>query len=165
MTHAHDPKKKLELEAEMLFSRAKNLIERGAHESARAELEKAYAMAPELPGLHEHVRYVEYLLIPKQADGTVTDVERARAIYAELDERHWDGDDQTDWSNVLLGVVALGLGHDKRAGSHFHQALDINPNNIEAKRRQRFLEMKRARPESNGFFQQLATKLGLSKRA
>ena len=71
-------------------------------------------------------------------------------------EEDFDNDDSF---KVFYGTVMLGLGKERRAKYYFQEALLLNPNNMEAKRQQRLIDMRAEREANKGFFAKLMDKL------
>mgnify|MGYP000616186625 CR=1 FL=1 len=145
------------LSSESIFLKGKNFLKQGAYKGAFDQFEEAHELNPEDKSILVHKLYAEYLIIPKTKDGAPLNIKRAEEIGDALKE--FDDDFENDDAfKVFYGTVMLGLGNERRAKYYFHEALMLNPNNMDAKRQQRLLEMRAEREANKGFFAKLMEK-------
>lgn len=145
------------LSSESIFLKGKNFLKQGAYKGAYDQFIEAAELNPEDKSLHIHKLYAEYLLIPKTKEGAPMNIKRAEEIAEEF--KSFEDDFENDDSyKVFYGTVMLGLGKERRAKYYFQEALLLNPNNMEAKRQQRLIDMRAEREANKGFFAKLMDK-------
>lgn len=144
------------LTAENAFRKGQKMLETGAHAGAHEQFKIASEYNVDDQEYRAHFLYTEYLLIQKNAEGTPLKRTRAQEIFKELDTISMELTDR-DWLLTFMGVVAEGLGRTREAEGLFHQAMQHNPRNVEAKRHLRLMDMRKNKKK--GFFAQLMEKL------
>lgn len=145
------------LKANAAFNQGKNMMRSGAYAGALEKFSAAFENQPENPQYRAYFLYCEYLLSPKNKNGTVANATRTKEIYSELDALSHSTLKEQDWLFVFLGTIATGLGRSKSAFSLFSEALMVNPNNHEAKRQLRLTRMRKG-SESKSFLSKLFSK-------
>ncbi|RAL23647.1 hypothetical protein DL240_05665 [Lujinxingia litoralis] len=143
------------LNAESAFRKGQTMLETGAHAGAHEQFKMASENNPDDLEYRAHFLYTEYLQIPKNQDGTPLKRTRAQAIFKELDTISVELTDR-DWLLTFMGVVSEGLGRVREAEGLFHQAMQHNPRNVNAKRHLRLIEMRKGKKK--GFFAQFLEK-------
>ncbi len=146
------------LESENMFLRGKNILSSGGYKGAHDIFKQAHELNPEDSKIYIYMLYTEYLMSPKGKDGKPLKITRANEIYDELLEFEKEEYEDADWLLVFIGIVALGLGKERKARRLFREALMINSKNRDAKRQMRLLDMRREREDNKGFFEKLLDK-------
>lgn len=141
------------LTAENQFLRGKNMLKTGGYRGAHELFKEAHAANPDEREYKAYLLYTEYLQISKNEHGHVGDKARATNILKELEEIHTALGDK-DWLMVFMGNVELGLGNERKAIGWFREATYINPQNHEANRQLRLLEMRKNNNAKNKNFLQ-----------
>ena len=144
------------LTAEGAFRKGQQMLDTGAHEGAHEQFKVATENNVDDLEYKAHYLYTEFLMIPKNAEGTPLKKTRAQEIFKELDAISLELTDR-DWLLTFMGVISEALGRTREAEGLFHQAMQHNPRNVNAKRHLRLMEMRRGKKK--GFFAQLMEKL------
>jgi curved DNA-binding protein CbpA len=139
------------LNAESMFMRAKNMVNQGGYKGAMDMLLEAQKLDPNNVEIEAYSMYAEYMLMPKGSDGKPIKarLDRAQQIAKRFDEI-LDKKKDADWVLTFAGTVQLGLGKERIAQSMFTEALMLNPNNTEARRQKRLLELRRNKSGDEG---------------
>lgn len=145
------------LTAENMFLRGKNMLKTGGYKGAHEMFKAAHAGNPDEREYKAYLLYTEYLQIPKNENGQVTDKKRTTDICNELKAMGESIGDK-DWILMFQGIVQLGLGNDKVALGLLRSASYANPQNHEVQRHLRLLEKRKNNPKSEGFFAKLFKK-------
>ena len=149
------------LNAENAFRKGQNMLSSGSYKGAHEQFRIACEENPDDIEYRAHFLYTQYMLLPKDEDGTPEDRSDAKEIYDEMDSILEEIPDR-DWLLAYLGVVAMGLKRYREAQSLFDESLQYNPKNTMAKRQKRLIKMRQKRAENKGFFAKLLDKFQLS---
>ena len=60
-----------------------------------------------------------------------------------------------DWLMVFIATVGLGIGKERQSKSIFREVLMISPNNFDAQRQLRLLEMRKERDSKEGLLDKI----------
>lgn len=142
------------LTAENFFLRGKNMFKTGGHRGAHELFKAAHEANPDEGEYKAYYLYTEYLQISKDENGRVVNKTRSTAILKELEEIQTHVKEK-DWMMTFMGTIHLGLNNERQAISFFREATYLNPNNHDAKRQIRLLEMRKGASKSGGFFARL----------
>jgi len=147
-------------DAEDAFRKGRNMLNAGRYEGAHRQFEKAVERSPEESQYVAHLRYTEYMQIPKDDRGRVEDEQRAREILDEL-EKILDEHDGKAWMYSFVGVVLQGLGKVDAAERNFREALRLESDNRIAQQRLRLIKMRRKGGGEDSWLDKLLSKLNL----
>ncbi len=142
------------IEADSLFLRGKNTLAQGGYKGALDMFKEAYDLNPDNTSILVYMRYAEYMLLPKNKNGLPINTIRAEELYKEMDEMHAQFED-ADWFKVILGVLAEGAKHDRKAIYLYREALLINPSNREAQRQKRLFEMRKDKEQNQSLMDKI----------
>lgn len=145
------------IDAEGAFRRGKTMLQTGSYNGAHEQFRRAAKLHPEEDEYEAHFLYTEYLQIPKNSDGKPQNRARATEISKRLDEISVEYP-ENDSVLTFLGVVYLGLGKQAKANNLFTAALQHNQRNVEARRQQRLISMRKERESKKGFFDKFLDK-------
>ena len=148
------------INADNYFLRGKNFLKQGSYKGAYEQLQEAKKLNPDDEDIEAYLLYTEYLLIPKNPEGKPVATQRANEIYAKLSEQLQARGGEVDWLMVFVATVGLGVGKDRQARSMLREVLLISPNNFDAQRQLRLLEMRKDRADSGGLMGKLKGLLG-----
>lgn len=148
-------------DAEDAFRKGRNMLNAGRYEGAHNQFKKAVERSPEESQYVAHLRYTDYMQIPKDDQGRVQDEEAAREILDELKEILEEHDDKA-WMYAFVGVVLQGLGKVDAAEHNFREALRLEDDNRIAQQRLRLIKMRRQRQDDQSWLQQLLAKFNLN---
>jgi len=153
-------------EADKYFLRGKGILSRGGYKGAYDLFKQAHDLNPEDIDIRAYLLFTEFLQMPKSDAGRADDYTKAQEIFKELDEiNEKNKNNECDWLLVFLGQVAIGMGKRRDAKFLFTEARTLNPNNHDAKRQLRLLDMRAERKkeaQKKSFFSSLLEKLGVS---
>lgn len=127
------------LESEMLVREGDKLLRAGSFDRALERYRKAAQRHPDELELRAAIAWCEYQLSADKA--AARDATRA-ALFEVLARRprsvrvHYD-----------LGLLALHAGDDEQALQHFQQALELEPELVDAKRQIHAIKLRRSSPE------------------
>jgi curved DNA-binding protein CbpA len=150
------------LNAESMFVRAKNMVNQGSYKGAFDILSEANKLDPENIEIEAYTLYTEYMLMPKDDGGKPlkTKLERAQNILKRFDEMLEKKND-ADWVLTFAGTVNLGLGKERTAKSMFMEALMSNPQNTEAKRQLRLIDLRKGKGNDEGLLSKIKGLFGM----
>lgn len=127
------------LESEVVLREGDKLLRAGNFDRALERYRKAAALNPDELEIRAAVAWCEYQLAADKS--TVRDVTRA-ALFEVLARQprcvraHYD-----------LGLLSLGSGDDEQALQHFGHVLELEPDQIDAKRQIHAIQLRRSTPE------------------
>lgn len=127
------------LESEVVVREGDKLLRAGNFDRAIERYRKAAALNPDELEIRAAIAWCEYQLAADKA--TVRDATRA-ALFEVLARQprcvraHYD-----------LGLLSLGSGDDDQALLHFNHVLEMEPDNIDAKRQIHAIQLRRSTPE------------------
>ena len=127
------------LESEMIVREGDKLLRAGSFDRALERYRKAATLTPDELEVRAAIAWCEFQLAPDRA--TARDATRA-ALFDVLARQprcvraHYD-----------LGLLALGTGDFDQAQTHFAQVLELDPDNLDAKRQVHALQLRRSSPE------------------
>ncbi len=124
------------LEAEKLFQKALILQKRHDHDKALQLIDRARELNPTQGEYLAAWANINSLLRPGDAsiDDLILTLRRAEEMSPRSERVH-----------LHLAQLLKRVGHVSEARTHFERVLETNPNNIEAKRELRLMEMRRGR--------------------
>lgn len=129
------------LESEMIVREGDKLLRAGSFDRALERYRKAATLTPDELELRAAIAWCEYQLAADRA--AVRDSTRA-ALFDVLARQprcvraHYD-----------LGLLALGTGDYDQAQTHFGHVLELDPENLDAKRQVHALQLRRSSPEGS----------------
>jgi curved DNA-binding protein CbpA len=137
------------LNSENAFRTGKNFLNSGSYKGAFENFKEAYESNPDEVQYEAYFLYTQFLLEEKDQTGVVVNKALSTKVFNRLDEIHQTSTAQKkDWLLAFMGTVALGLGKDREAYGLFREALYMNPQNRDAKRQLRLIEIrKRKKPK------------------
>lgn len=128
------------LESEMIVREGDKLLRAGSFDRALERYRKAAALTPDELELRAAIAWCEYQLAADKA--AVRDATRA-ALFDVLARQprcvraHYD-----------LGLLALGTGDYDQALAHFGHVLELDADNLDAKRQVHAIQLRRSTPEN-----------------
>ena len=145
-------------ECEQALSQARALMERGDFSIALQKLEKAKRIDKKSMEIRARLAYVQFMLMDVDESGRRSrlEVEEIRSVIeAAVKEMAY-----ADFLHVYLGDIEKLEGKDDKALQRYREALEINPENLQAKREVRLMEERalKAKAASEGsktFFEKL----------
>lgn len=143
------------INADTFFLRGKNFLKQGSYKGASEQFTEAAKLNPQDDDIKAYSLYSEYLLIPKNAEGRAAATQRANEIYTELSDMLAARGGDIDWLMVFIATVGLGIGKERQSKSIFREVLMISPNNFDAQRQLRLLEMRKDRDSKEGLLDKL----------
>lgn len=146
------------INADSLFLRGKNTLNRGGYKGAHDMFKEAHALNPNDIDIQAYMHYTQALMLNRNESGRFNNTQEAESLYNVLKEIEDSREEEFDWLLTQLGELSKGLGKEKEAISRFRRALLINENNHNAKRQLRILEMRREKEANKGFFSKLMDK-------
>ncbi len=150
--------------ADALFLRGRATLDRGGVQGAHEMFEEALGLNPDDKDIFLYLKYTEFQMLAKSEDGVT--LERKRdgiEIFNIFEDEMEKRDEVPDWLVAQTGALALGIGKRNTAKSRFKQALRINPENKQAARQLRLLEMREDKENNKGFLEKFLEKLGIGK--
>lgn len=127
------------LESEVVLREGDKLLRAGNFDRALERYRKAAALNPDEIEIRAAIVWCEYQLAADKAavrDGTRAALFDVLARQPRCLRAHYD-----------LGLLALGAGDDDQALVHFGHVLEIEPDNIDAKRQIHAIKLRRSTPE------------------
>lgn len=143
------------INADNFFLRGKNFLKQGSYKGAFEQFQEAAKLNAEDDDISAHLLYTEYLLIPKNQEGKPVATQRANEIYEQLNDMLQARGGEVDWLMVFVATVSLGVGKDRQARNMLREVMLISPNNFEAQRQLRLLEMRKDRDSKGSFLDKL----------